>query len=140
MHPIIRNILAIILGIVIGSIVNMSFILLSPYMIPLPLNVDINTSEGLKAAMPLFGPQHFIFPFLAHALGTFVGAVVAALVAADDKMNFSLAIGFFFLMGGIANIVMLPFPLWFTVLDFVVAYLPMAYLGGLLVTSKKIKT
>jgi hypothetical protein len=45
-------------------------------------------------------------------------------------MKFALVIGLFFLAGGIANIIMLPSPTWFTVLDLVGAYLPMGYLAG----------
>lgn len=132
MDPILKNILAVILGIIIGSIVNMGLIMISGSVIPPPEGADITTTEGLKAAMHLFEPKHFIFPFLAHALGTLVGAFVAALVAAKHKMKFALVIGVFFLIGGIASILMLPSPTWFAVLDLVGAYLPMAWLGGLL--------
>lgn len=130
MHPILRNILAVILGLVIGSVVNMAFILLGPMLIPPPEGADVTTTEGLKAALPMFEWKHFIFPFLAHAVGSLCGAAIAAFVAADHKMNFAMAIGFFFLMGGIANVVMLPAPAWFSILDLVVAYIPMAYLAG----------
>jgi hypothetical protein len=39
-------------------------------------------------------------------------------------------IGGFFLVGGVINIAMLPSPVWFSVTDLIVAYLPMAWLGG----------
>jgi hypothetical protein len=45
-------------------------------------------------------------------------------------MRFALAIGLFFLIGGITSVYMLPSPVWYTVLDLVGAYLPMGYLGG----------
>ena len=130
MNPIIRNILAIIAGIVIGSSVNMGIISISGSIIPPPDGADVTTTEGLKAAMHLFQPKHFIFPFLAHALGTFAGAFVAALVAANHKMKFAVAIGMFFLAGGIASVFMLPSPTWYTIVDLVGAYIPMAYLAG----------
>ncbi len=130
MHPILRNSLAVIAGIVIGSIVNMGIISVSGSIIPPPEGTDVTTSEGLKASMHLFEPRHFIFPFLAHALGTLVGAWVAALLAISHKAKFALGIGVFFLMGGIASVFMLPSPLWYTVVDLLGAYLPMAYLGA----------
>tara|TARA_B110000046_G_C12990002_1_gene397415 strand:- start:686 stop:859 length:174 start_codon:yes stop_codon:yes gene_type:complete len=40
--------------------------------------------------------KFYVFPFLAHALGTLVGAFVAALTAATHKMKFAIAIGCFF--------------------------------------------
>ena len=130
MNPILKNILAVIAGVVIGSVVNMGIITLSPSIIPPPEGVNVTDMESLKASMHLFEPKHFIFPFLAHALGTLAGAFVAALIAATNKMRFALGVGIFFLIGGIANVFMLPSPAWFTVLDLAGAYLPMGWLGG----------
>lgn len=130
MHPILKNILAVIAGIFVGGLVNMGIISISGSVIPPPDGADVTTTEGLKAAMHLFEPKHFIMPLLAHALGTLAGAFVAALIAVNHKMKFALAIGVIFLAGGIASVFMLPSPLWFNVVDLVVAYIPMAYLGG----------
>ena len=130
MNPILRNILAVLAGIVGGSAVNMGLIMVSGSIIPPPEGVDPASMESLKASMHLFEAQHFIFPFLAHALGTFAGAFLAALIAASHKMKFALAMGVFFLIGGIANTFMLPSPTWFTILDLVAAYIPTAWLGG----------
>lgn len=136
MYPILKNILAIIAGIILGSVVNMGIIMISGSIIQPPNGADVTTSEGLKAAMHLFQPKHFILPFSAHALGTFAGALVAAMIAATNKMKFALGIGVFFLAGGIATIFMLPSPTWFTVLDLVGAYIPMAFLAEKLVEIK----
>ena len=135
MNPILKNILAIIAGAVVGSIVNMGIIMMSSSVIPPPEGADVTTVEGLKASMHLFEPKHFIMPFLAHALGTLVGAFVAAKIATNHKMRFAMAIGLLFLAGGITNIVMLPSPIWFTILDIGVAYIPMAYFAGKLVVN-----
>lgn len=136
MNPTLKNILAIIAGILAGSAVNMGIIMISGSIIPPPEGADVTTMEGLKATMHLFLPIHFVFPFLAHALGTFAGALVAAIIAASHKMKFALGIGGFFLAGGIANVFMLPSPTWFTVWDLAVAYIPMAYFAGRLVVKK----
>lgn len=138
MNPILKNILAIIAGIIIGSLVNMGIIMMSGSIIPPPDGADVTTMEGLKASMHLFEPKHFIMPFLAHAIGTLVGAYFAALIATNHKMKFALAIGIFFLLGGIANTFMLPSPTWFTIVDLVGAYIPMSYLAGKLVLGRKI--
>jgi hypothetical protein len=137
MNPIVRNILAVVAGLVVGSTVNMGIIMISGSIIPPPEGVDNTTMEGLKAGMHLFQPKHFIFPFLAHALGTFVGAFVATMIAATHKMKFALVIGVIFMAGGIANVIMLPSPTWFTVLDLAGAYLPMGYLAGKLIGKKQ---
>ena len=59
-----------------------------------------------------------------------MGAIIAALIAASHKMKFSLGIGGLFLLGGIIVNYMIPGPTWFAVVDIVVAYIPMAWLGG----------
>ena len=137
MNPILRNILAIILGLIIGSAVNMGLILISGSVIPPPEGADATTMEGLKESMHLFESKHFIFPFLAHALGTLVGAFIAAMIAASRKMTFAMVIGVFFLIGGIVNVYLLPAPTWFAVVDILGAYIPMAWIGGKLATRKK---
>ena len=136
MNPIVRNILAVLAGIVVGSIVNMGIIQLGPSFIPNPEGVDNSTMESLAATMHLFETKHFIVPFLAHALGTLVGAFIAAKIAVSHKMRFALGLGVFFLLGGIAAVFMLPAPMWYNVTDLVLAYIPMAYLGGKMAVKK----
>lgn len=130
MNPILKNIIAVIAGFLCGSLVNGGIIMVSGSVIPPPDGADVTTMEGLKASMHLFEPKHFLMPFLAHALGTFVGAFFAAKLAANHQLKFALGIGILFLAGGITNVILLPSPLWFSVLDLVAAYLPMAYMAG----------
>ena len=113
MNPLLKNILAVVAGIVLGSMVNMGIIAISGSIIPPLEGTDLSTTEGLKNAMPLFGPQHFLFSFLAHALGTFFGAFVTAIFAASNRMKLALSA-----------------PMWFTATDLLFAYLPMAIFGG----------
>jgi len=129
MKPVFRLILAVIAGLFVGSIVNMALVMLSGHVIPPPAGVDTTTTEGLKAAMPLFEPKHFLFPFLAHAVGTLVGAFIATLATPGRTWGPAWTVGGLFLIGGIAAVAMLPSPLWFTVVDLVLAYLPMTWLG-----------
>jgi hypothetical protein len=136
MKPVLRNTLAVIAGFIIGSIVNMAIILISSSIIPPPNGADITTMEGLQATMHLFEPKHFLFPFIAHAIGTFAGALTTAFIAISNKIKLALIIGALFLLGGIVNSFTLPSPLWFTLVDLLFAYLPMAYLGGKLAAKK----
>ena len=129
MPRLLRNILAIIVGLLVGSVVNMSIVTLGPALIPPPAGVDPTNAQSLAGAMHLFEPRHFVMPFLAHALGTLAGALAAWFIAASHKANFAYAIGVVFLCGGIAACFMIPAPAWFMALDLIVAYLPMAWLA-----------
>ena len=126
------GVVAVLVGLYIGGSLNMYLITISGSIVAPPEGAIMTTTEGLKEALHLFEPKHFLMPFLAHALGTLVGAFVAALIAFKHKVRFALGIGCVFLVGGIMMTFMLPSPVWFTVVDLSLAYIPTAYLGGLL--------
>ncbi len=115
----------------------MAIIMASSSIIPPPEGADVTTMEGLKTSMHLFAPKNFIMPFLAHAIGTFVGALAASAIAATHKMKYALGISVWFLIGGFISVLMLPSPVWFTILDLAGAYLPMGYLAGKLTTRQR---
>lgn len=129
MHPILKNILAVVAGFLLGSFVNMAIISLSGSLIPPPSGINPEDLESLKENIHLFEPKHFLMPFLAHALGTLAGAFVAAYLATSQKMIFALIIGATFLAGGIAMISIVPSPTWFTIVDLGLAYIPPAFAG-----------
>ena len=74
----IQNILGLLLGIIIGSIINMSIVTISGNLIPLPLGVNPEDVNSLRENIHLFESKHYIMPFLAHALGTLSGAFIAS--------------------------------------------------------------
>lgn len=129
MNSKIRNVLAVIVGLIAGSAVNMGLVMVGAQIIPPPAGVDVTNVESIKASIHLFEFKHFIVPFLAHALGTLVGAYVTVIIAATYRMMLGLVIGVLFLLGGITNAFMLPSPVWFVVVDLVGAYIPMAWIG-----------
>lgn len=126
MNPILRNILAVILGAVVCIFLNGMLLGLMMKFIPPPAGFDPNdmTSYGLLQA------KHLLSPFVAHAVPSLVGGLIAALVAATRKMTFALVVGALHLLGGIMAAFMIPAPAWFVALDLIVAYLPMAWIGG----------
>jgi len=124
-----RNVLAVIVGFVIGSVVNMGLVQLGWRMIPVPAGVNVHDVKSMAASMHLFEAKHFIFPFLGHALGAFSGALTAYLIASTRRTMLSLVVGSLFLLGGIAACLLLPAPPWFIVLDLTLAYMPMAWLA-----------
>ena len=130
MKPIIKYIIAVVVGVVLGSIVNMGLVNIGPSIIPLPEGADVSNMEALAESMKLFSPANFLFPFLGHALGTLAATFVSAKIAGKHQMRFGIGFGLFFLLGGIAAASMLGGPVWFIAADLVLAYIPMGYLGG----------
>jgi len=129
MKNILRNIAAVIVGIIAGGAVNMAIVTFGPSVIPPPPGVDVTNTESIAASMHLFQPKHFAVPFLAHALGTLAGALIVCLAAASNQARLPYVVGAVFFIGGIAASIMIPAPLWFIVLDLAVAYFPMSWLA-----------
>jgi hypothetical protein len=133
---ILKRLAIVFFSIAIGGMVNMFFITISSKVIAPPVGTNLTTEQGLKDAMHLMQPKHFVMPFLAHAIGTLVAAflITASMHLLLKKSNLLLSLlpGLCFLAGGIMMVKMLPSPIWFTITDLVLAYIPMAYLGYVL--------
>ena len=80
----------------------MALVALGPIVIPPPPGVDVTDPASLSTAILLFEARHFVFPFLGHALGTLVGALIAVLIVACRRTAIAYGVGTAFLDGGIA--------------------------------------
>ena len=130
MNTILKNILVVLGGCLFGSAVNMGLIIAGNQLIPFddgmnPMNAN------------MWEIKYFLFPFLAHAMGTLSGAFIAAKFSASYHMVFAICIGIFFLLGGISMVFIMPAPVWFIVADLSLAYIPMSWLGWKLIVQKK---
>ncbi|MCX8052143.1 MAG: trehalose-phosphatase [Chlorobi bacterium] len=126
---ILKLVLAIAIGLALGGIVNMALVAIGGYFITPPAGADMSTAEGIRAALPQLEARHYLFPFLAHALGTLVGAFVAVKITWHYKQVAALAVGGLFFVGGVIAARMIPAPTWFIALDLIAAYFPFAWLG-----------
>lgn len=129
MLVIFRNIAGVIVGALAGGTVNMLIIIVGSTLIPSPAGAGAMDAETIARSIHLFEPKHFATPFLAHAAGTFVGALVGWMIAASYKTVVAYIIGCLFLIGGVAACFMIPAPRWFMALDLIAAYIPMAFLA-----------
>lgn len=125
-----KDTLLFVAALVLGMSVNMGLIYSGMYFIPLPAGVDVTTREGLQAALPLMEYQHFVFPFLAHAMGTLVGAYAVTRWVSARKQSRAYIIAAIFFIGGLMNIIGMPSPVWFSIVDLSLAYFPMAWLAS----------
>ena len=127
---ILKRTLVIFVCLFAGAMLNGALINVSNKVIPPPAGFDLTKMEGLQAAMSQMEPKHFLFPFLAHALGTLLSSVMIARFLRSQQLIFSMLAGILFLMGGVSMVIMLPeTPIWFVLVDLLGAYIPMAYLG-----------
>ena len=107
----------------------MGIITFGGQLIPPPEGVNPADVNSIAENIHLYDPIHFLVPFLAHAVGTLMGAYLVARFAPQFKFVLALFVRGLFLLGGIMMVMMLPSPMWFNILDLGVAYIPMGYFG-----------
>jgi hypothetical protein len=129
MRSTIINILSILVGVLIGGIVNMAIVMSGSFLIAPPQGADLTTEKGWLAAMPLMEPKHFLMPFLAHAIGSFVAAYLATRFSKTKAIRIPIIIAALFFIGGLMDILQLHAPIWFSCTDLALAYFPMAFLA-----------
>ncbi|MEY3342876.1 MAG: hypothetical protein RL090_560 [Bacteroidota bacterium] len=137
MMTFLKNFLAVVVGLVIGGLLNKLILKINGSLIPLPAGVDVSTEAGLVNTIKLFNPINFLAPFLAHAIGTFVAVWVTTKLAVTKSWNIARIPGILFFIAGAYMVYLLQAPLWFETIDLVFAFLPMAWLGFLLARPNK---
>lgn len=124
-----RNLLAVLAGIIGGMFANSGILELAIVILPPPAGVDQSSIEKMAATMYLLSFKDFIGPFLAHAMGTLVGSVIAIRISRGNPLRVALPVAFLFFIGGALMVYQLPAPMWFNIADLTVAYFPMALLA-----------
>ena len=128
MHAL-RFILSLVFGLLVGAVVNGSIVNLGMLLFPFPEGVNFETKEGLSLFENL-SIKYYIFPFLAHALGTLSGCIVALLFVRKWAKWSIYIIGYCFFVGGVMEGQLINAPLWFDILDLSLAYMPVAWLAS----------
>ena len=129
---IIRAILTVMAGAIAGGMLNIGIIKAGSQFLPPPAGVDVMDPESINANIDKYSTIDLLVPLAAHALGTLLGAFVAAALAGTRRgaLRAALIIGCFFLVGGVMAVQMIPnAPAWFKAVDLGGAYIPMALIG-----------
>lgn len=124
-----KKLLFLLIALILGATVNSIILNVGIKIIPPPQGFDMNNPLELAKAMKVMEVRHFLFPFLAHALGTLFGVIFFTYFSKSNKLFFPMLIAGLFFAGGLYMVLILPSPIWFNVLDLVLAYFPMALLG-----------
>lgn len=117
----------VVIATFIGGIANYAFVELGYLVVPSPEGFNMHDEKEFMLAVSHFQPIHYLFPFLAHGIGSFVAAYLAT-KALGTKSAWVLPSALF-LIGGMMMIQLVPSPIWFTILDLGLAYLPAGYAG-----------
>ncbi|MEO7794017.1 MAG: hypothetical protein ABIV06_04530 [Thermoanaerobaculia bacterium] len=125
----IRSILSVIVGILAGVVTIFLLEMAGHRFYPPPAGLDPGNVEAFKAAVAAAPVGMLLSVILAWAGGAFIGGGVAALLSERRRALHSLAVGGIQTLLAVAQLQMIPHPLWFTVLG-VTIFLPVAALAG----------
>ncbi len=124
----VRNVLGLLTGLVVGFIVTAGIQSLNYRLAPLPPGIDLNNHEAMKEYIKELPNVSFIVVIISHILGTGAASFMACKIADNKFSMIALVLGAFFLIMGIINLLTISHPVWFSALDCLV-YIPAAFLG-----------
>ncbi|MGD1318472.1 hypothetical protein [Chryseobacterium sp. 2R14A] len=129
-----RNILAVVAGIITGSICIWLIETLNHILYPFPEGIKPNDIEGFKSYvenLPFLGKFMVI---VGYSIGAVVSGFVSTKIAKNGKLTAAAICGIIFMVFTIYNMTVLPTPFWFWILGIVVWGLVL--LGGKLALNK----
>ena len=133
-----RLILAVIAGFIVGSLVMKGIHALCQPMYPPPEGLDpsdMDQWEETKAWMKTLPDGAFVLAILAHWGGTVTGAALTMFITGRRALRPAVIVGIVFTLAGIAVSLMMPGPAWFPFVD-LLGYLPLAWFVGKLLLKK----
>ena len=123
-----RNIGAVIAGLIVGMALNMALIMVNLIPFPMPEGVSMQDQEAFSAWASTLPDTAFILPMVAHLAQAFFGGWVAARLGASAPLRLAMIIGVGSLLGGIYNAMSLEIPTWMWIeMPF---YLVFAWMAG----------
>lgn len=133
---VLRNILAVIGGLVTGSAIIYIIQIIGHEIFPPPEGLDPTDPESLRMYSDRISAGALWMVILAYAAGALTGGFVSALIAPTTAKIVALVTGGIFTVFGVINLMLIPHPTWFLFVSLSV-YLPFAFAGYRLTTSIK---
>ena len=129
-----RKIGSVVAGLLVGALVIFGVEAIVGLLYPMPVGMNPQDPLAFNAYLATLPPMAFVLVLLGHGLGSFVGAGVATLVARRESLWPAMIVGGLATIAGIVNLVTVPHPLWFNIVDGLI-YLPLAYLAARLLQA-----
>ena len=126
--PIVKNIFAVVLGVVAAICIIFLIQAISNSLYPPPPDLDFDDINAVRAhvqSVPLFGK---LLVLLSYAAGCLAGGAVAGIANRRSLMP-ALIVGGLMTFGVIMNLIAIPHPAWFAIASVVVC-LPAAVIGA----------
>ena len=107
-----RNVGAVILGMIVGSMANMAIVMLNFQLFPMPEGMDQNDPAAMADYISGLPTAAFLVAIVAHMAQAGLGGWVAARLGASRPLMLALIVATLTLVGGVANMLMIGGPTW----------------------------
>ena len=132
-----------VLPVVVGAMSGMILITLGEMWVetiyPLRAGTDKYDVDSLAKAIKDMPDKAFVLLLVNYIICSFLAGMITTLVAKRTSLRPAFVVGIVLTLAGLYNVIYLPHPLWFSVLNLLV-YLPFVYLGYLSVRKKQLNT
>jgi hypothetical protein len=115
MNPVVRSILAVVVGVLVAFVLIWVVQLIGIKVYPPPPGLDPADRESLKAMVAQMPLGALLFVLLAYAAGSVAGGWAAARLAPRAGLLHAMLVGVLLLGVGIMNLLTIPHPGWFWV-------------------------
>jgi hypothetical protein len=123
-----RSVIAVVLALILALALIIGIELVSSMLHPLPPGLDPGDLEVLKGHVASYPPWVLLLAGLGWGLTTLLSAWLATRLGAKRHAAHGILVGSILLVAAIANMLMLPYPMWFWILNLVV--LPASFCLG----------
>jgi hypothetical protein len=124
-----KQILAVLLGVISGSLVVVAGDALAQWMYPIDETWDKSDPNTLLRYMEQVDGSALVIMTVGWLLSAFTGGFFAGYISPKQAARVSVVAGFVLFLGAAVNLYLIPHPVWMT-LTAVIGYLPSARIGG----------
>lgn len=110
----VRNVAAAITGVVTAFVLIMLIEKLGHSIYPPPPDIDFSDPEAMRPYIATLPFLALLFPMIAWVVATFAGTVLACKIGTANPLAFAAVVGGLVLAGTIANLIVIPHPVWFS--------------------------
>ncbi len=111
-----RNVFAGVAGIATAVIVVFLIERLGHSIYPPPIDLDYSDVDAIRTFYSQLPLLALLFPMIAWIVGTFTGTLLACYLGTASTMTFAGVVGTLMLAATISNLILIPHPLWFSIL------------------------
>jgi len=117
---IVRSVVAVVLGLIAAMIFIVAVEFASSIVHPFPPGLDPTSNDDMKAHVAAFPAWVLLLVVPAWGLATLVSSWLATRLGSGRHLAHGIVVGSILLVAAVANMLMLPYPVWFWVANLVV--------------------